>query len=119
MKRDAAAQLEVEITPPTTLEFQIGDPDAIAFLPNHRLLPRGAALGIPAFLRRAYLGAGCSISQADHQQRINGATIRRRGGHRGVGTVRVGVRRNDQKNDPSTAEAEYFSGVGWLQSVSV
>jgi hypothetical protein len=62
-----------------------------------------------------------SIGRADPEQVVDRLSVvwRRRGHHRLVCMVRIGVRRNDQQKDLLAADPEHFEGVGWLQAVSV
>src|SRR6478752_1051991 len=84
-------------------------------------LSHGSAFRVPAFLRGSSLCTGFPISQADHEQAIDGrVVVRRRRGHQGgMCAVRVGVGRDYQQNDPVAVESEDFDGVWRLESVSV
>ena len=71
-------------------------------------LSLGSAFRVPAFLRGSSLRAGFPISQANHEQAIDGrVVVRRRRGHQGgMSAVRVGVGRDNQQNDPAAVESE-------------
>ena len=84
-------------------------------------LSHGSAFRVPAFLRGSSLCAGFPISQADHEEAIDGrVVVRGRRGHQGgMRAVRVGVGRDYQQDVPAAVESEDFDGVRRLESVPV
>src|ERR1700729_2772411 len=81
------------------------------------LLPDGSVVGGPALFGEGRPGAArSSVLRDDHQQVIDRRSVvgRRRGDHRFVCVVWVGMRGDDQQHGRFAVDSEYFEGADCL-----